>query len=76
MLTLLLLGATGDVTPELANGWQQWTCVLVALGWTLIVGIAVRLTVLIGGSDSEFAVNFAAASNSLAFALFPFSPFF
>jgi len=76
MLILLLLGATGAVAPGMANRLQLWTCVLVALGWTLIVGLAGKLNVLIGGSDSEFAVNFAAASNSTVLALFPFSPFF
>ena len=76
MLTLLLLGVTAAVAPGLVSGLQLWTWVLVALGWTLIVGIAGRLRAVIGGSDSEFAINFAAASNSTALALFPFSPFF
>ena len=34
-----------------------------------------KLTALIGGSDSEFAVDFAAASNSTVLALLPLSPF-
>lgn len=76
LLTLLLLGIATELARRLASGMQLWTCLLVTLVWTLIVGIAGQLTVLLGGSDSEFAVNFAAASNSMAFALFPLSPFF
>ena len=76
MLTLLLLGATGAVARELSRGVDVWTCALVALGWTLSVAAAGRFIDLIGGSDSDFAVNFAAASNSTALALLPFSPFF
>lgn len=76
MLTLLLLGAAGVIAPSSGGGLKVWTCVLAALGWTLIVGAAGKLTVLIGGSDSEFAVDFAAASNSTALAFLPLSPFF
>jgi hypothetical protein len=76
LLALLLLGVAGELAGELGSGMQLWTCLLVTLVWTLLVGIARKLTVLLGGSDSEFAVNFAAASNSMAFALFPLSPFF
>lgn len=72
LLALLLLGVAGGM----GSGMQLWTCLLVTLVWTLIVGIAGKLSVLLGGSDSEFAVNFAAASNSMAFALFPLRPFF
>ena len=76
MLALLLLGAVEVMAPAPGGGLTVWTCVLAALGWTLIVGVVGKLTVLIGGTDSEFAVNFAAASNSTALAFLPLSPFF
>jgi len=76
ILNLLLLGAAGVMAPDTAGGLKVWSCALAALGWTLIVGVAGKLSVLIGSSDSEFAVDFAAASNSTALALLPLSPFF
>lgn len=75
LLTLLLLAAAGTVAPAFPGGFEisAW---IVALGWTLIVGAAGKLMELIGGSDSEFAINFAAASNTTALVLFPLGPFF
>ena len=76
MLALLLLGAVEVMVPSPGGGLTVWTSVLAALGWTLIVGAVGKLTVSIGGTDSGFAVDFAAASNSTALAFLPLSPFF
>lgn len=76
MLALLLLGVAAELDRGFVSGMPLRSCLLVALGWTVIVGIAGKLSVLHVGSDPDFAVSFAAASNSMAFALFPLSPFF
>ncbi len=72
MRTLLLVGAVGAMAPDLAGGTKVLMTGLVIL----TVCVMGNLAASIGGSDSEFAVDFAAASNSTALAFLPLGPFF
>lgn len=74
MLALLLLGVVANLPTTRASGIG--IAAVVAIGWTLMVGVTAAIIRGIGGSDSEFAVDFAALSNSTALALLPLAPFF
>lgn len=74
ILALVLLGISTDLSsPRLGS---IGAASVVTIAWTVVVGATGALLNRIGGSDSEFAVDFAAVSNSTAFALLPLAPFF
>jgi hypothetical protein len=75
MLTLLLLGIRAELPSSLFGG-EIGAAVFVAFAWTAVVAGTGEILTRIGGNDSEFAVDFAAVSNTTAIALLPFSPFF
>jgi hypothetical protein len=76
ILTLVLLGISTMSPAKVSDGMAPLAAVLAAVGWTVIVGATSELGRHIGGSDSEFAVDFAAASNATALALLPLAPYF
>ena len=76
ILTLLLLAISVELPSTLFGGVPFGGAVLVAVIWTVIVASAAELMNRVGATDSEFAVDFAALSNTTAIALFPLGPFF
>lgn len=76
VLVLLLAGIAAELTPALSLWMRMGSAAGVAIAWTLLVAGVGALIGKLGGSDSVFAVDFAAVSNSTVLALLPFAPFF